>query len=107
MDFEKLATQISKPTFKWNSTDIESWLDFISMSNLVTNFSTLSINKDDHGVDGSCLHDLDHNDLETELGVKSKISRKKIMKWVEGGFTEFNTYLKNRATLKESMMDIC
>ena len=59
------------------------------------------------GVDGSCLHELDNTDLEEELGVKSRISRRKIMKWVEGGFYEFDQYLKSKLRQKGSMIELC
>ena len=53
---------------------------------------------DKHGVDGSCLQMLEQHDLETEIGVRSKIARKKIMKWVESGFQDFNVFLDSKTT---------
>lgn len=41
MDYQLLANQIEKPTHKWNSIDVEIWLNFISMASLIPNFSTI------------------------------------------------------------------
>jgi hypothetical protein len=79
MDFDKLYEVLPKYSSTWTVDDIETWLNFIGLSNFVKKFRNYSYKKGDASIDGSILGELSEEDFRAELGIESKILLKKIM----------------------------
>lgn len=86
MDFENLAMVTNKLPIKWSCDDVSKWLNFIGLQQFEGNFRKA-------GIDGSILEDLDVEDLENELSIKSNIAKKKIMNWVKHGLKDFSNFI--------------
>lgn len=55
MDFDKLYEVLPKYSLTWTVDDIETWLNFIGLSNLVPKFRNICTYLGNASVDGSCL----------------------------------------------------
>ena len=63
MDFDRLHDVLPKYSTTWTVDDIETWLNFIGLSNLVPKFSIIIFNLGSASVDGSCLAELSEEDF--------------------------------------------
>lgn len=59
-------------------------------------------NKENNRFNGELLAKISHKKL-TQIGVSSNIMQKKLMAWIEKGFTEFNQYLVEVNNEKENI----
>lgn len=79
MDFDKLYEVLPKYSTTWTVDDIETWLNFIGLTNFVKKFRNSFHNEGEASIDGSILGELSEDDFRSELGIESKILLKKIM----------------------------
>lgn len=63
MDYENLRNLIGKPTLCWSDNDIEIWLRFVHLPQLIPKFSKSIYKLEKLSIDGSCLKDLNDSDL--------------------------------------------
>jgi hypothetical protein len=96
MDYELLYSILPKQPIRWTTNDVVTWLRFINLDGLCVAFGTLLTHIADHHIDGSCLKDLSVEDLEGELLVRSVITKKKILKWIQEGFDSFDKFVENK-----------
>ena len=57
---------------EWGTNDVQAWLVELGLGKHGATFQSF-------GVDGTLLHELDMEDLKCELGVESRLERKKIL----------------------------
>lgn len=96
MDFERLFGLLPKEPTRWSSEDVVTWLHFIGLEGLAFRFGKLPCDVVNASIDGSCLGTLESADLEHELEVKSLLSRKKLLKWIQEGLHAFEKYVENK-----------
>ncbi|CAK76878.1 unnamed protein product (macronuclear) [Paramecium tetraurelia] len=96
MDYETLFAVLPKEPKKWSREDVSQWLNFVGLQSLQSTFSMyLFIRVVNNSIDGSCLELIEENDLIDDLGINSKIVRKKLMHWLKNGLKEYTQHIKS------------
>ena len=91
--FLKLSERIPKEPEAWTCEDVSEWLSLIEMEQYVENFRNMSI-------DGWLIFEIEEDDLITDLKIKTKLHRKKIMKGIQM-LKEYKTYVRNNMPIKD------
>lgn len=91
--FVKLSEKIPKEPESWTCEDVSEWLRLIEMEQYVETFRKMSI-------DGWLIFEIEEDDLISDLQIKAKLHRKKIMKGIKM-LKEYKTYIRNNLTKGE------
>ena len=91
--FVKLSEKIPKEPESWTCEDVSEWLRLIEMQQYVETFRKMSI-------DGWLIFEIEEDDLISDLQIKAKLHRKKIMKGIQM-LKEYKTYIRNNMTKNE------
>jgi hypothetical protein len=79
MDIDQIMGIIPRRIHEWTQKDVEVWLTYIHLPQLVPKISKDIVHAEPHRIDGKKLLKMDHKQLSSTFTLKSNIIMKKML----------------------------